>query len=93
MDWLKKSFKALMHCSAKKLEKISFVMDGYFRKGSLNFNFSIAPIKSNYGDIIFSFPNKLKLDDSNMCTQFLIREQRIINDCQPNTLIPLKSYV
>ena len=44
---------------------MSFVLVGHFREGNLNFNFSIASIKSNYGDI-FSFPNKLKLDDSNI---------------------------
>ena len=83
IDWLKKSFSALVHC---------FVSDGHFREGSLNFNFSIASIKSNYSDI-FSFPNKLKFDDSNICTKLWIREQKIINNCPFDTLISLKSYV
>ena len=55
---------------------MSFVSDGHFKEGSLNFDFFIASIKSNYGDI-FSFPNKLKFDDSNICTNLLIREQKI----------------
>ena len=71
---------------------MSFVSDGYFRERNLNFNFSIAWIKSSYGNI-FSFPNKLKFDDSNICTKRLIREQRIIHNCPSNTLISLKSYV
>ena len=66
---------------------------GHFRESDLNFNFSIASIKSNYGEI-FSFPNKLKFDDSNICTKLLIREQIIINNCPSDTLISLlKSYV
>ena len=71
---------------------MSFVLDGYFRESNLNFNFSIAWIKSSYGNI-FSFPNKLKFDDSNICTKRLIREQKIIHNCPSNTLIYLKSYV
>ena len=35
---------------------MSFMSDGQFREGGLNFNFSIASMKLNYGDI-FSFPN------------------------------------
>ena len=37
------------------------MLDGHFREGGLCFNFSIASIKLNHGDI-FSFPNKLKFD-------------------------------
>ena len=66
--------------------------DGNFKGGNLNFNFSIASIKSNYGDIFF-FPNKLKFDDSNIGTKLLIWEQKIIHNCQSDTLISLKSYV
>ena len=77
-DRFKKSFSALLHCSEKKLKKTSFMSDGHVREGSLNFNVSIMSIKSNSGDI-FSFPNKLKFDDSNICTKLLIREQKIIN--------------
>ena len=43
-------------------------------------------MKLNYGDK-FSFPNKLKFDDSNICTKLLIMEQKIIN-----TLISSESY-
>ena len=57
-----------------------------------NFNFSIASIRLKYGDI-FSFPNKLKFDDSNICSKLLIREQKIIHNCPCDTLIFLKSYV
>ena len=71
---------------------MSFVLDGHFNEGSLNFNFSIASIKSNYDDI-FSFLNKLKFDDSNIYTKLLVSEQKIINICPFNTLISLKSYV
>ena len=92
ISWLKISFSALVHYSEKKLTYVSFVANGHFREGSLNFNFSIASIKSNYGDM-FSFPNKLKFDDSNICTKLLIREQSIIHNCPSNTLISLKSYV
>ena len=42
-------------------------------EGNLNFNFPVASIKSNYRDI-FSFPNKLKLDGSNIGTRLLIKE-------------------
>ena len=58
----------------------------------MNFNFSIASRKSNYGDIFF-FANKIKFDDSNVCTMLLIREQKIINNCPSDTLVSLKSYV
>ena len=57
---------------------MSFVSDWHFREGSLNFNFSIASINSNYSNI-FPFPNQVKFDDSNICTKLLIREQKIIN--------------
>ena len=74
--WLEKSFSALLHCSEKKnLKKMSLVLDGHFREGGLNFNCSIASIKSNYGDI-FYFRNKLKFDDSNICKKLLIREHK-----------------
>ena len=53
-DWLK---YLSVRCS------MIFVSDGHVREGDLNFNFSIAPMKLNYGDIFF-FPNKLKFDDS-----------------------------
>ena len=81
-----------MHCSEKKLKYMSFVLDKHFGEVGLNFNFSIASIKSNYGDI-FSFPNKLEFDDGNICTKLLIREKKIIHNCPPDTLISLKSYV
>ena len=71
---------------------MSFVSDGHFSERSLNFNFSIASIKPNYGGI-FSFLNKLKFDDSNIYTKLLIREQKIINNCPSDTLISLRSYV
>ena len=83
IDWLKKSFSALLHCSEKKKKKKTKT-DGHFREGSLNSNFFIASIKSDYG-AIFSFPNKLKLDDSNICTKLLIREQKIIKDALMHT--------
>ena len=57
----------------KKLKEMSFMSDGYFREASLDFNFSIASTKLNYGDT-FSFPNKLKFDDSNICTKLLFKE-------------------
>ena len=90
----KKCFSALLHCSEnKKLRKKGNVSDGHFREGSLNFNFSIASINSNYIDIL-SFPKKLKFDDTNIFTKFLIREQKIIHNCPSDTLtlIYLKSY-
>ena len=77
---------ALLHCSEKKLKETNFVSDGRFREGSVNFNFSITSINSNYGDI-FSLPNKLKFDDSNNCAKLLIREQKVINNCPFDTLI------
>ena len=40
----------------KRFKKTSFVSDGHFREGSLNFNLSLTSIKSHHGDII-SFPN------------------------------------
>ena len=81
-----------MHYSEKNLNYMSFVFNGHFREGNLNFNFPRASIKSNYGDI-FSFPNKLKFDDSNICTELLILKQKIVDNCPSNMLIPLKSYV
>ena len=86
IDWLKESFSALLHFSGKKIKKISFVSDGYFRESNLNFFFFfIASVKSNYGEI-FLFPNMLKYDDINICTKLLIREQKIINNCPSDTL-------
>ena len=76
----------------KRIRKISFVSDGHFREGSLKFNFSIASINSDYGDI-FSFLNKLKFDDSKICTKLMITEQKIINYFLSGTLFSLKSYV
>ena len=76
----------------KSLKKMNFVSDGHFKERSLNFNFSIASIKSNYGDI-FSSTKKLKFGDSNICTTFMIRKQKIINNCPSDTLISLKLYV
>ena len=58
---------------------MSFVLDEHFREVSLNFNFSIASIKSSYGDP-FPFPNKRKFDDGNIYTKLFIREQKIINN-------------
>ena len=66
--------------------------DGHFREGSLDLNFSVAPINLEYGDI-FSFPNKLKFDDSNFCKKLLIRKQKIIHNCPSDTSIFLKLYV
>ena len=43
-----------------KLKKMSFVSDRHFKEGGLNFNFSIASMKLNYGDI-FSFSHKPNL--------------------------------
>ena len=64
----------MAHCYEKeKLKHMSIVSDGHFREYNLNFNFS------NYGDI-FSFLNKLKFDNSNICTNLLIREQKIIHN-------------
>ena len=54
--------------------------DGQIRVGTLIFNFAIASIKSNYANK-FSFPNKVKFDDSNIFTKLLIREQKIVNNC------------
>ena len=90
IDWPKKYFSVLLRCSEKNLRKwVSYRVD-IFREGSLKFFFSIA---SNYGDI-FSFPNKLKFDDNNICLKLLIREQKIINNnCPSNSLICLKSYI
>ena len=92
ISWLKKSFSALEHFSEKKLKYMSCVSDGNLREGSVNFNFSIASIKLKYGDI-FYFPNKLKFDDSNICTKLLIRKQKNIHNCPPDTLISLKLYI
>ena len=61
---------------------MNFDSDGRFRKGDLNFNFSIASMKLNYA-AIFSFLNKLKFDNSNICTNLLIMKQKIINNCRP----------
>ena len=71
---------------------MSFALGGHFREDSLHFNFSVASIKSNYNDL-FSFPNKLNSDNSNICTKLLIREQKISNNCPSDTLISLKLYV
>ena len=91
----KNCFCALLHCSEKikiNLRKWAFCrMDTSF-KGCLSFNFSMASIKSSCSDI-FSFPNKLKCDDSNICTKILIREQKIVNNCPSDMLISLKSHV
>ena len=93
IDWLKKSFIALLHCSEKKkLKKMSFGLDGHFREGSLNFDFSAASIKSNYGDIFF-FPNELKFDNSNICSKLLILRQEIIINCPYDKLNSLKSNI
>ena len=89
---VKKIFSVLLHCSEKKLKKLSFVSDGCFGEGSPNFNFSIASINSNYGNI-FPSPNKVKFGDNNICTKLLIREQKVINKCPSDTLISFKSYV
>ena len=35
----------------EKLKRVSLVSDGQLSEGSLNFDFSIASIKANYGDI------------------------------------------
>ena len=66
--------------------------DGHFREDSLNFNFSIASIKSNYGNI-FSILNKLKFDDSDICTKLLIREWKFINNCPSNHEIIIRTGV
>ena len=44
--------------------------------------------KLNYG-YIFSFPNNFKFDHRNICTNFLIKEQKIINNCSFDMLISL----
>ena len=69
----KKNFQYIAALFSKKLKKMSFVSDRHFRKGSVNFNFSIASMKSNYGDI-FSFPTKLKFDDSSISTKLFVRQ-------------------
>ena len=46
----------------KKINKMYFVSDGRFREGGLNFNFSVALMNLDHGDV-FSFPNELKFDD------------------------------
>ena len=76
----------------KKLKKLSFLSDRCFGEGSPNFNFSLASINSNYGDI-FPSPNKVKFGDNNICTKLFIREQKVINKCPSDTLISFKSYV
>ena len=76
----------------KSLKKMNFVSDGHFKERCLNFHISIASIKSNYDDI-FSFTKKLKFGDSNICTKFMIRKQKIINNCPSDTSISLRSYV
>ena len=91
-DNLKKSFIAFLHCSEKKITKMSFGLDGHFREGSLNFNFSASSIKSSYDDIFF-FPNKLKFDNSNICSKLLIMQQEIIINCPSDKLISLKSNI
>ena len=63
----KNVFRCVVALFKKNLKKMRFVQEKHFRKGSPNFNFSIASINSNYGGI-FSLPNKLKFDDSNICT-------------------------
>ena len=78
----KKSSSTLLYCLEKNV-------DGHVREEGLNFNFSIQSIKLNYGDI-FSFPNKLKFDYSNICTKPLIMEHKI----KPSdTLISLQSNI
>ena len=69
----KKIFQYIAALFSKKLKKMSFVSDRHFRKGSVNFNFSIASMKSNYGDI-FSLPTKLKFDDSSISTKLFVRQ-------------------
>ena len=73
--------KKIFQCVATLFRKknMSFVLDEHFREVSLNFNFSIASIKSSYGDP-FPFPNKRKFDDGNIYTKLFIREQKIINN-------------
>ena len=51
--------------------------------------FSIVSMKLNDDDI-FSFPNKIKFDDSNICTKLLILEPKTINNCPSDTSISLK---
>ena len=41
---------------------------GHFREGDLNFDFSVASVNLNYGEI-FSFPSNLEFDDSNIYTK------------------------
>ena len=59
--------------------------------GALNFEFSIVPMKLNYGDII-SFPNKFKFEHINIFANLLILEQKNINTWPSETLISLKSH-
>ena len=70
---------------------MNFVSDEYFKEGGLKSNISVTARKSNYGDI-FSFLNKLKFYNGKICTKLLIQEQKIINICQSDTLVFLKSY-
>ena len=41
---------------------------GHFREGHLNFDFSVASVNLNYGEI-FCFPSNLEFDDSNIYTK------------------------
>ena len=72
----KKTFHCVVAVLWKKILRkwVSCRMD---TEGSLNFNFPVASIKSNYRDI-FSFPNKLKLDGSNIGTRLLIKEWKSV---------------
>lgn len=47
-------------------------------------------MKLNYADM-FSFPNKFKLDNTNICTKILIMEQKITSNWPSNMFIFLKS--
>ena len=87
----KKIFPCVATLFWKRLNKMCFVSYGHCTEGSMNFNFSIASIKSNYGNL---FPPQTS--SNFMIVRFAqscwLREQKI-NNCPSDTLISLKSYV
>ena len=55
----------------------------------LDFKFSIESMNLNYGSI-FSFPNKPKIDYTNICTNRLIMRQKIYNNFPSEILTSLE---
>ena len=65
------------------------IHDPHVQRAKLIFQCSSSfPMKLNYG-YIFSFPKNFKFDDRNICTNFLIKEQKISNNCSFDMLISL----